>query len=137
MATVSGTTSASFRAAARRIATAARAIRRPLREALYGIGEEIKTDVQSSAPGRGVPVDKGALRASGRVDYLAGSGKPRVAITFGGASAPYALIQHEVLRYRHTVGEPRYLVRGLERWKPEGSSAMAGLAANAAAAFRS
>lgn len=81
------------------------------------IGEEIMTDVKASRPGAGVPVDEGALRASGRVTgpEVRGS-RAVVTLAFGGSAAPYALRQHEELQYRHTVGEARYLVRGAERW---------------------
>ncbi|MGH9255471.1 MAG: hypothetical protein ACRD3C_13000, partial [Vicinamibacterales bacterium] len=58
---------------------------------------------------------------------------PSVELSFGGAAANYALAQHEILTYRHKVGEARYLVRGMERWKPGGSSAMEALKANAQA----
>jgi hypothetical protein len=43
-----------------------------------------------------VPVDTGALRASQNIDYPTRSGNQVVAsISYGGPSAPYALIQHE------------------------------------------
>ena len=79
------------------------------------IGEQIMTDVKASRPGAGVPVDTGALRQTGRVDGPDARGVVR--LSFGGAAASYALRQHEDLSYRHTVGEARYLVRGLERWE--------------------
>lgn len=75
--------------------------------------EQILTDVKTSSQGRGVPVDEGTLRDTGRVRHLGGK---RFAITFGGPAAPYALVQHERLDFRHEIGEARYLVRGLERW---------------------
>lgn len=80
-------------------------------------GEAIMTDVKASRPGKGVPVDTGALRSSGvvRGPELASPGNPQVRLTFGGPSAPYALVQHERLDYTHSVGEPRYLVRGFRR----------------------
>lgn len=78
------------------------------------IGETIKTDVTASRPGAGVPRDTGVLAASGRV--TGPDAKGLVEITYGGAAAPYALRQHETLEYRHTLGEARYLIRGLERW---------------------
>lgn len=115
-------TMVSFRAAAKRIARATRNLGELLPEGLLMIGEEIMADVKDSRPGHGVPVDKGTLRGSGRVE-LQGGVKPRVILSFGGAAAPYALIQHEITTYRHTVGEPRYLVRGIERWNPGRSGA--------------
>lgn len=120
----SAATERSFRAAAKKINRAARAVLGSV--SLRAIGEEIMTDVKSSRPGHGVPVDKGALRASGRVEGT-GTGAlstQRVSLSFGGSSAPYALIQHETLHYHHTVGEARYLVRGLERWNPNTSRAL-------------
>ena len=84
------------------------------------IGEEIMLDVKSSRPGAGVPVDEGTLRSSGRVDA---TGK-LITLSFGGAAAPYALVQHEDTSLQHTVGEARYLVRGVERWRPNGVSAI-------------
>lgn len=80
-------------------------------------GEAIMTDVKASRPGKGVPVDTGALRSSGvvRGPNLASPGEPTVKLTFGGPSAPYALVQHERLDFTHDVGEARYLVRGFQR----------------------
>lgn len=118
----------SFRAAGKRIAKAARSLKGNLGPALRMIGEEIMTDVKDSRPGHGVPVKDGHLRGSGRVEGPSGTEEaPKVALTFGGAAAPYALIQHEVMTFHHTVGEPRYLVRGMERWRPGTSAAMATL----------
>lgn len=77
------------------------------------LAESILTDVKASRPGQGVPKDEGTLANSGRADGPDPAGVSRV--TFGGAAAPYALIQHEVLEYQHDLGEARYLVRGLER----------------------
>ena len=57
-----------------------------------------------------VPVDTGALRASGFVEEPVPT--PRggmVTLGFGGASAPYALLVHEDLTVRHTVGQAKYL----------------------------
>lgn len=128
---ISNRTAKSFRAAAARISSAARLINKDFGSGLLLIGNEIMTDVKSSRPGHGVPVDKGILRASGRADGPEqGSRGPRVTLSFGGAAAPYALVQHEVLTYRHTVGEARYLVRGLQRWRPGGSVAMEALKMN-------
>lgn len=76
-------------------------------------GEEIMTDVKASRSGAGVPVDENVLRPSGRVE---GPVRNTVELSFGGASAPYALKQHEDVTFRHTVGEARYLVRGAERF---------------------
>lgn len=87
------------------------------------IGETILTDVKASGPGRGVPVDTGALRRSGRAVGPEGAETVKVTLAFGGPAAPYALRQHEELDYHHEVGEARYLVRGLERFAAEGGDA--------------
>lgn len=114
----------SFRKAAANINKAAKQFGADFGPALRAIGEEIMTDVKDSRPGHGVPVKDGHLRSSGTVKGPTGDVKtPEVSLTFGGAAAPYALMQHEVLRFRHKVGEARYLVRGLERWKATGSRA--------------
>ena len=133
---VSTATRASFQRAAARIAAAAKRISADVGVGLRLIGEEIMLDVKASRPGHGVPVDTGALRASGRVTGPASSGatgQATVELSFGGAAAPYALVQHEVLTYHHELGEARYLVRGLERWRSGGKAALAALRHNAQA----
>lgn len=85
------------------------------------IGETIMTDVKASRPGHGVPVDTGVLRASGRVTGPDPDGS--VELSFGGASVTYALKQHENTALRHTIGEARYLVRGIERFNATGGKA--------------
>lgn len=97
------------------------------------IGEMINTDVKASRPGAGVPRDQGILASTGRVTGPDASGV--VEITYGGAAASYALRQHEDLRYRHKVGEARYLIRGLERWQA-GSGPEQALRENAEAGVR-
>lgn len=127
-----------FKAAADRINRYARMMDGALGPNLRRIGEEIMTDVKASAPGRGVPRDQGTLAGTGRVEGPKGSlHAPEVELSFGGASALYALIQHERTDYHHKVGESRYLVRGMERWKPGGSSAMTALQNNAKAGVKS
>lgn len=56
-----------------------------------------------------VPVDQGTLRATGNVIPLLAVGQPEVLLSFGGPAAPYALVQHENLTFRHVVGGPKYL----------------------------
>ena len=128
------TTRRNFARAARRVRHFGNGMKPPAGTALRMIGEEIMTDVRASSPGRGVPRDEGVLAASGRVE----GPRPDVSVllSFGDAAAPYALRQHEELDYHHTVGEARYLVRGVDRWRPGGSAAMAGLKRNAEAAAR-
>ena len=133
---MSTTTVRSFRAAAKKINKAARTLKDDFGPGLRMIAEEILTDVKDARPGHGVPVKDGHLRGSGRAEGPVGpKSAPTVSISFGGAAAPYALIQHEVTTFRHTVGEPRYLVRGLERWRENVSSAMAALRKKAADAL--
>lgn len=134
MARASQKTRQSFRDAAKDIERFARKMERETPQAVREIAEEVMTDVKASAPGKGVPVDTGALRASGTVEGP--DPLNLVVIGFGGPAAPYALKQHERTDYSHTVGEARYLVRGLERWEPGGSSAMKALERNAEAAVR-
>jgi hypothetical protein len=57
-----------------------------------------------------VPVDTGALRASGFVEppVVTPEGGS-VTLGFGGPSAPYAVIVHEDLTKRHPVGQAKYL----------------------------
>lgn len=129
-------TKASFRAAARRIERAARELDKTFPSGLRVIGEEIMTDVRASRPGAGVPRDEGTLASTGRVEGGGRGGRARVVLSFGGASAPYALIQHERLDFHHKIGEARYLVRGVERWRPDGSAGMQALRENADAALK-
>ena len=126
-------TEQSFRDAAKRINAAAKGIGQgSAGRGLRLIGEEIMTDCKASRPGAGVPRDTGALAGSGSVDGPVQTPLgPLVELSFGGAAAPYALAQHEILTYHHTVGEARYLVRAMERWKPGGSAAMEALKENA------
>lgn len=112
-------TGQSFAKAAKKIAKAASAMKTQSATALRMIAEEIMTDVKASRPGAGVPRDTGILAGSGRVSgpFPTAQGA-EVELSFGNAAAWYALIQHENLFYHHDVGEARYLVRGVERWKP-------------------
>jgi hypothetical protein len=119
-----GATAASFRAAARKVESAGRKLGEKNISGLRRIGEEIMLDVKASRPGKGVPVDKGTLRGSGRVE---GPKNDEVTLSFGGAAAPYALEQHENTALRHRVGESRYLVRGVDRWAANGASVKAAL----------
>lgn len=59
-----------------------------------------------------VPVKTGVLRSSGHVQ------KPKVTKTgstvnlgYGGSGIAYAVVQHEVMWYKHTHGEAKYLER--------------------------
>jgi len=132
-------TSESFRRAALRIRKCANLMAGVARGGLRLIGEEIMTDVKASRPGAGVPRDTGALASTGEVTQP----EPEVVeLSFGGVAAEggkdvgYALIQHENLEFHHALGEARYLVRGLERWKPDGSAAVKAIEENADAAVK-
>lgn len=49
-----------------------------------------------------VPIDTGALRSSGMVNQPEVEGaEVSVTVQYGGAAAPYAVIQHENLEYNH------------------------------------
>lgn len=125
--------SSTFRAAQMRIRAFANSVGAELApNVAVQIGEEIMTDIKASRPGRGVPRDTGALAGTGRVVK---AGKT-VRLTFGGAAAPYAMIVHERMDTAHPVGEPRYLIRGIQRWQPLGSSAMKALQEQADALVR-
>ena len=76
-----------------------------LARALHVEAERIMTSAKRLAP-----VDKGTLRASGHVEDPIRFGKfVTVTLGFGGAASAYALVQHERLDYRHTVGQAKYL----------------------------
>lgn len=85
--------------------------------ALRGEGEAIKTDVQASRPGKGVPRDEGILASTLSVEGpdMASPGEPEVRLVAGGPAAPYALAQHERMDYGHDLGEARYWVEGYRR----------------------
>ena len=61
-----------------------------------------------------VPVDTGVLRASGHVSMPDVSGDDvSVTLSYGGPASDYAVVQHERLDYKHSVGGPKYLERPL------------------------
>lgn len=123
----------SFRGAAKAIERLAKEMERRVPSGLRVIGEELKTDANASRPGHGVPVDEGVLRSTGRVTGPEGN---EVEWSYGGAAAPYAIVQHERLDFRHTVGEARWMIRAIDRWKPDGSAGMRALRENAEEAVR-
>lgn len=80
----------------------------------YGLRAEAEA-IMGVAKRDRVPVDTGALRASGFVEAPITIGSEVVVVLgFGGAAVPYALIQHEETSYRHTVGESHYLSKPVE-----------------------
>jgi len=113
-------TRAEFHKAAVKLNKLAGGLKNKAPHAVRSIGEDIMTDVKTSRPGAGVPKDTGVLAGSGQVE---GPTNGQVTLSFGGAAAPYALVQHENTDYAHRLGEPRYLIRGIERWQPGGVSA--------------
>jgi len=57
-----------------------------------------------------VPVDTGALRASGFIEPpVPTANGARITMGFGGSAAPYAMLVHEDLTKRHKVGQAKYL----------------------------
>lgn len=83
--------------------------------ALYTEANKIFFDSQAQ-----VPIDTGALRASGMVTkpYFVGN-TATVEIGYGGAAAPYALIVHEDLEANHEVGKAKFLEDPLTKAIPE------------------
>lgn len=124
----------SFNRAAQRIVATGKYLTQAAQGAQRAIGEEIMTDIKASSPGHGVPVDDGILRGTGRVDGPNSQGD--VELSFGGPTAPYAIVQHERVDFHHTVGEARYLVRGMERWRPGKSAAVRAMRVNMQAGLR-
>ena len=56
------------------------------------------------------PKDVGTLRNTIHVDGPESQGKRiTVAIVAGGPAAPYAIVQHENLSFKHTEGQAKYL----------------------------
>lgn len=53
-----------------------------------------------------VPVDEGILRSSGRLDVKPKQAGIEITITYGGASIPYAIVQHERLDFWHPPKPP-------------------------------
>lgn len=118
----------SFERSARRIRVYRTLLEKETGKTNREIGEEIMTDVKASRPGKGVPRDLGTLASTGEV--TGPNRKDEVRLAFGGPAAPYAVVQHERLDFAHDLGEARYLVRGLERWEPDGSAAIRALREN-------
>jgi hypothetical protein len=68
-------------------------------------------EIMATSKSQFVPVDTGVLRASGAVNPPEYGSKGKVSITlgYGGSAVKYAIPQHENRRYRHTVGQWKYL----------------------------
>lgn len=64
-----------------------------------------------------VPFDDGDLSASQQIEF-ATAGIFTAIITYGGLAAPYALVQHENMNYKHGLGRSaKYLERPAEEAK--------------------
>lgn len=92
--------------AAQQLLAAAQSGSPALASALFQEAEIIMTAAKQDF----VPVDTGALRASGFVEppLLTPTGAS-ITLGFGGPAAPYAVIVHEDLTKRHPVGQAKYL----------------------------
>lgn len=75
-----------------------------LAKALYTEAQEIMTKSR-----RLVPVDTGALRASGQVRTGHSGREPYVEVVYGGPAAPYAIYVHERMDLAHPVGQAKFL----------------------------
>lgn len=76
-----------------------------MRRALRAEGETIMTAAKLETP-----VDFGTLRSTGHISQpLDVAHGAEITLAFGGPAAPYAVVQHERLDYRHTVGKAKYL----------------------------
>jgi hypothetical protein len=102
---------ASFRIEATRLRQNLRALgergglSRDLAGALFAQGQRLLIESLQQ-----VPVDTGALRASGSVSLPEATGdRLTVTVSYGGAAKDYAVPQHERLDYQHTVGKAKYL----------------------------
>ena len=73
-----------------------------------------------------VPVKLSALKTSGHVEPAERTARlVKVRMVYGGVSAPYAIIQHERLDYKHKVGEAKYLERPMKLAVPGMAKRMA------------
>jgi len=106
----------------RRLARLAQAapLVRAAAKALYTEAELVMTEAKKRTP-----VDTGALRSSGLVEppLLTGA-SVEVSFGFGGPAAPYAVVQHERLDYRHTVGQAKFLEQPFNEALPRIRAAM-------------
>lgn len=90
----------------RRRGVVGRAVRRAVAAELYGEAEEI----MATSKAEYVPVDQGVLRSTGHVQPPVDDGNQiTVTLGYGGPAAPYALMQHESLHFKHRVGRAKYL----------------------------
>ena len=94
--------------------------------ALFEEAEDIMADSKENY----VPVDVATLKNSGHVQRPdVSNDRISVTLAYGGAAEDYAVVQHERLDYRHTVGQAKYLERPLLK-------AVVGMAGRLAARIR-
>ena len=85
-------------------------------------GELIMTKSKQSF----VPVRFGPLRSSGFVEGAKRTARlVSVRLVYGGTAAPYAIIQHERLDFKHKVGEAKYLEKPMNQAVPGMAKRMA------------
>jgi len=76
-----------------------------LGKALYAEAELIMAESKKQ-----VPVDTGTLRGTGHVEPSeTKKDSVEVELGYGGPAAPYAVVQHERLDFKHKVGKAKYL----------------------------
>jgi hypothetical protein len=84
---------------------AAKEVKENLATALETVMELKRTEVV-----RRTPADTGTLRSTVRLNGPTITTKAvSCSVVAGGARAPYAIVQHEDLTYRHTVGQAKYI----------------------------
>jgi hypothetical protein len=94
----------------RRIASLSPEILRQVEAALLEQAEAVMADSKEHY----VPVDVAALKNSGHVQPPVSTGNElSITLGYGGAARAYAIVQHERMDFRHTVGGPKYLERPL------------------------
>lgn len=126
---MAGETERSFRRASRKIRAFAREFEGAPGKATRQVAEEVRTDAVATRGSKGVPRDQGILAGTHRAEGPRADGSS--AVTMGGASAPYGIRQHEDMTLHHDVGEARWLVRAVERWRPNNTAALKQLQADA------
>lgn len=78
-----------------------------------------EAEIEMTESKQRVPVDTGALRASGHVQPVRDEGGTlSVTLAYGGPSVDYAVTVHEDLEAFHRVGEAKYLENVLKESAP-------------------
>jgi hypothetical protein len=82
------------------------ALNEAAKDALEGAAEDVLAEAD-----RQVPMDTGALRASGRIEHRPDRVGPRFDILYGGPGIPYAFHVHEMNKnYRRRGSKWRYVI---------------------------